>query len=117
MSEKPFAKQLFDFDSTPVKSGAFAGMAISAIVVVIVGVFLLISKALGVLDVVFMFPLFLAFHPYFYGLPWSMLFEFSPRHRDLLGFGMAASILVNGAIIGMLVGLIAKIRRNRFSPP
>jgi len=113
MSEKPFIKQLFDFDSTPVKSGAFAGMAIAAIVVVIIGVFLLISMALGILDAVFMIPPLLAFHPYFYGLPWSMLFEFSPRYRDLLGFGMAASILVNGAIIGMLVGLIAKIRQSR----
>ncbi len=102
----------FDFDNAPFKGGFLTGVSIGSGLCVI---WLLLSYVgeggqLPTNEMVFIFVLILIYMIYMFvlaGAPWSVWAE----HGDPTLLSVAAGLLINGAILGIIVGIIAKTRQ------
>jgi hypothetical protein len=111
MSEKTVLKQFFKFDkhifppaSAPIRRGLAIGVSISLLFIVVASATVALATKTGVI----------AFSAYmtliFVGLPWTMLFD----PDSLLAFSLC--ILVNGLILGIIIGVTSYVIARKFSP-
>jgi hypothetical protein len=103
MSEKTVLKQFFKFDrsvfppaSAPFRRGWAIGLSISFAFIVVTFAAMALAEAIA-------FPAYMTL--VFLGLPWSMLFD-----PDFLTFSLCT--VVNGLILGLIIGVINVIRNR-----